>query len=199
MRNRSRILAAIAFLSVGVGSFGFGIAQAQTGTPGAGEAPVTGTLTTNVNLTPDEISKRVEQALARMEMNSMAVMRMIDKADQEGNTVKLDCLNDKLNVIDTRLGNARERKPAVDAALNGRDLDQAKTYLAVIQSHQDESNKARAQAENCVGTEIGILGDTRTTTTIDPDIPLEPTQPPVILNPPGTPFGLPPEDPSPDL
>jgi len=200
MRNRARILAAVAFITVGLVAFGFGVAQAQTGGPGPGEPPVTGSLTGTVNLTPDEISKRAEGALARMEMNMMGVQRMIDKADQEGNTVKLDCLNDKLNIIDTRLRSARDRKPLLDAALSAKDTGQATTFLQVIQNHQDESNKARAQAESCVGTEIGIMGDTKTTTTIDPNVPTEPSQPPVILTPPTVGLELPPPgETTPDL
>ena len=129
----------------------------------------------------------------------MAVQRMIDKADQEGNTVKLDCLNDKLTIIDTRLRAARDRKTTLDGTLRTGDIEQAKTHLRVIQSHVVESNKAKTNAELCVGSEIGLVGETKTTTVIDPNIPNDTGGvPPNVVLPGGDISGLPPVVPSSD-
>lgn len=199
MRNRAKILAATTFASASILAFGFGIALAQNTPPAAG-APVTGTLSGNVNLSPEEITKQAENSLARMEMSSMQVQRMLEKADQEGDAVKVDCLNDKLNIIDTRLRSGRERKPLLEGALRSKDNPQATVFLEVIQNHQKESDKARSQAENCIGSDIGYLGDTKTTTTVDPDIPEDNGGPPPILNLPGWGLDLPPgTDPSASL
>lgn len=200
MRNRARILAITTFASASILALGYGIALAQNTPPAGGGAPVTGGLSGTVNLSPEEISKQAESSIARMEMNAMQVQRMLEKADQEGDAVKLDCLNDKLNVIDTRLRAAKDRKPLLDGALRAKDNAQATTFLQVMQNHQEESGKARAQADNCIGTDVGILGDTKTTTTIDPDIPEDNGEPPPILNVPGWGVDIPPgTDPSQSL
>lgn len=191
MRKHLNIVLLVAVGALGLVAFGYGVAGAQTASPG--DAPITGGVSSDVNLTAGEVSKKAEEGIARMEMNMMAVQRLIDKADQEGNTVKLDCLNDKLTIIDTRLRAARDRKATLDGTLRTGDLEQAKTHLRVIQSHVLESNKARANAELCVGSEIGLVGETKTTTTIDPGIPNDTGGvPPNIVVPGGDLPGLPP-------
>ena len=202
MKNRLHIVSAMVIGSLSLVALGYGVAVAQTPAPGAAPAdapPITGGVTGTVNLTPAEISKQAETGLARMEMNMMAVQRMIDKADQEGNTVKLDCLNDKLTIIDTRLRASRDRKTSLDGSLRTNDSAQASTHLQVIQSHVVESNKAKTNAELCVGSEIGLVGDTKTTTTVDPNIPDDTGGvPPPVIVPGGDLPGLPPSDATPD-
>ena len=202
MRTRARILAATTFASVSLLAFGYGVALAQNTPPAAGAkaAPVTGTLGGNVNLSPDEISKQAEGSISRMEMYAMQVQRMLDKADQDGDATKVDCLNNELNVIDTRFRAARDRKPLLDNALRSKDLGQATVFLQVIQNHQDECANARSRADNCIGTDVGFIGESKTSSSTDPDIPEDSGQPPALLNSPNWGLDLPPgTDPSASL
>ena len=197
MKKRLHIVSVVVFSSLGLVAFGYGVAAAQT--PAPTNTPIVGGVSGDLNLTPAEISRQAETGLARMEMNMMAVQRMIDKADQEGNTVKLDCLNDKLTIIDTRLRAARDRKTVLDGTLRTNDAEQSKTHLRVIQSHVVESSKAKTNAELCVGSEIGLVGDTKTNMTIDPGIPDDTGGiPPNVVVPGGNLPGLPPNDATPD-
>lgn len=199
MQNRAKILAITTFVSASILAFGFGRALAQEAPP-TSEPPVTGTLSGNVNLSPEEMQKQANDSISRMEQTAVQVQRMLDKADQDGDAVKVDCLNDKLNIVDTRLRAGRERKQLMDGALRVKDAGQANVFLEVIQNHRREADKAHSQAQNCIGADIGFLGDTKTTTTIDPDIPNEPTEPPLILLPPNWGLELPPgTDPSASL
>lgn len=192
MRNSARILAVSAFVLAGLAALGWGVAWAQAGTPKEIDPGPVAALSTGVAPTPDEISKKSEEVLARIEMHSMTLHRMIDRADQVGDVVQLDCLNDKLNIIDTRLRSSRERKATLDGALATHDLHQATLYLQVMQGNLAESSKARSQAEACVGSAPEKLSGTAGTLIIDPQIPDDPGQPPTILTPPISVFDLPP-------
>lgn len=202
MKKRTRLVVASSFLSLALVSIGFSVAQAQTGgTPPAGPAPaVTGGLSRDVNLSLDEISKRAEGAMARMEMNIMAIQALLSKNDSQTDSMKFICLNDKLTIADTRFRYAKDRKPSLDSAVMNKDQGSALMLYQVIQSHREESDKARAQAESCIGSEIGFVGDTRTTSTESPDIPPETGGPPPPLFIPGLDLpALPPPDTSPKL
>jgi hypothetical protein len=200
MRIRTRILATVSFASVGLLAFGYSVAQAQDGAPPATEAPLTGTLSGNVNLSPEQMLEQADSALRRMGSNAMQVQQMLDKADQQGDATKVDCLNNELNIIHTRLRAAKDRKAMLDGALRAQDTGQAFVFLLVIENHRDEAAHARFRADSCIGSEASFIGDSSSSTTVDPDIPEENPQSPPILDIPGWGLDLPPgTDPSASL
>jgi hypothetical protein len=143
------------------------------------------------------MQRQAQAAVVRIESAAMDVQGKLQKATDEGDAIKVDCLNDKLSVIRTREKAAKDRLPLLDSALRVKDYDQASAFLLVIQNHREESEKAQAQAEGCIGSDLGLLGETKTTTTVDPDIPDDPGNPPPILDMPGFGMDMPPAtDPS---
>ncbi|MDW8249967.1 MAG: hypothetical protein RMJ98_11780, partial [Myxococcales bacterium] len=153
-----------------------------------------------VPLSPDEIQKQAASAMGRIEMAAMDVQGKLQKATDEGDAVKVDCLSDKLSVIRTREKAAKDRLPLLEGALRVKDTDQAATFLLVIQKHREESEKAQAQAAGCIGSDLSFLGETKSTMTRDPELPQDNGQPPAFLDTPGWGMDMPPaSDPSASL
>jgi hypothetical protein len=140
---------------------------------------------------------QAKSAIEDIEKAAGNVQGKLQQATDEGDAVKVDCLNDKLTVIRTRLQAAKDRQPLLNGALLVKDYSQASAFLLVIQNHRDESEKARQQADGCIGSDMGLLGETKVNTTVDPDIPEDSGEPPAFLNTPGWGMDIPPAtDPS---
>lgn len=171
MRTRSRILAALAFFLVGLAASGWQMARAQPG-QGGNDSPVTGGLKRHVNLPPDQLAKEAEATQAKIEMVATTIDRMYRKArDDERDPTKALCLREKLIQAEVALRSAKERKSLLDDALKNSNIEQANHDFQVLQSSGNRAEKLRAQAQTCIGSDIGILGTTTNSSIVDPDIP----------------------------
>ena len=124
----------------------------------------------DVKLTPEEMVKEAEKHLARMDQGARNVRRQLSEARQERDVVKVLCLNDKLNQIDVALSSATDRQKALQSVVNGNNPDRAKHEYTIIAVLRERVETLIAEANQCVGEELGYVGDTQVTVDIDDDI-----------------------------
>lgn len=178
--RRQRILgfAAVAAFALLIGH---GIAAAQAQGQAAPQVPdATAGITRQVNLSPQEQLTQSESMLARMDGARTVVRQALEKARIARDVVKTLCLNDKLNQLDVAIRSARERRESLAAAVQRNDVDLSNhefTILSVLRQRVDQLN---AEANQCIGSEANIFGDSTVSFTVDPGIVDDPSafQPP---------------------
>lgn len=159
-----------------------GIASAQA--QGAPPAPpdTNAGLQRQVTLTPAQQLQETDTYLARMESARSVVRRLLEEARAQRDVVKTLCLNDKLNQIDVTLRSARERRQALDLAVKRDDADLSSHEFTILGVLRQRVEQLTAEANQCIGKDADILGETSTVTQIDPGIPDDPAfYPPVVV------------------
>ncbi|HVK70501.1 MAG TPA: hypothetical protein VM694_38875 [Polyangium sp.] len=178
-RERMLGFGALCALSLLVGA-GIASAQAQ-GTPPAPPDTNAG-LQRQVTLTPAQQLQETDTYLARMESARSIVRRLLEEARAQRDVVKTLCLNDKLNQIDVTLRSARERRQALDLAVKRDDADLSSHEFTILGVLRQRVEQLTAEANQCIGKDADILGETSTVTQIDPGIPDDPAfYPPVVV------------------
>lgn len=170
-RNSGLGFLAVAMLALGVGQ-GVAVAQGQ-----AAGAPVEPTaqvgLSRQVNLTPAEQLSRADSNMTQMEGSRMNVRRQLEAARAQRDVVKTLCLNDKLNQVDVALRSAKERRAALELAVNRKDVDLANHEFTVLSVLSERGKQLGQEAAQCIGQEAGFIGDSAVSSTIDPGLPQE--------------------------
>lgn len=163
-----------------------GIASAQGGA--APPPPDTNAgIAREVTLSPAEQLTEAKKFLDRIENAREIVRRLLEGARAQRDVVKTLCLNDKLNQIDVTLRSARERKQALELAVNRNDAELSSHEFTILGVLRQRVEQLTAEANQCIGKEADILGETSTISTIDPAIPDDPAfYPPniIIIEPP---------------
>ncbi|MDI1482196.1 hypothetical protein [Polyangium sp. y55x31] len=182
-RERMFGFGALCALSLLVGA-GIASAQAQ-GAPPASPDTNAG-LQRQVTLTPAQQLQETDTYLARMESARSVVRRLLEEARAQRDVVKTLCLNDKLNQIDVTLRSARERRQALDLAVKRDDADLSSHEFTILGVLRQRVEQLTAEANQCIGKDADILGETSTVTQIDPGIPDDPAfyPPPIIVQEP---------------
>ncbi len=184
-RNRVLRFSAVMLLALGVFA---AVAQAQPFLPPPPPPDASAGLSRQVNLTPAEMLGQTESYLSRMDAARLAIRRMLETARAQRDVVKTLCLNDKLNQIDVALRSARERRQALEIAVNRRDADLANHELTILNVLHQRTDQLTAEANLCVGKELEDIGTSAVTSSVDPDLPQEdPSEYPsteVIVDPP---------------
>jgi hypothetical protein len=124
----------------------------------------------DVKLTPEQMVRRAERHIGKMERTARSVRRQLSEARQERDVVKVLCLNDKLNQIDVALSSASDRQKALQAMVTNNNTDRAKHEFTIIAVLAERVEALQAEANQCVGEELGYVGDTQVTVDIDDDI-----------------------------
>ena len=169
---------------------GHGVASAQAQNAPQQPPDAGAGLSRQVNLSPAEQLAQADGSLSRMEGSRSTVRRQLESARAQRDVVKTLCLNDKLNQLDVTLRSSRERKTALEAAVARKDTDLAGHEFTILGVFKQRGDRLFAEANQCVGTDIGTIGDTRVTPTVDPGIPDDYQGPPptpltpVIVPPP---------------
>ena len=168
---------------------GQGVASAQAeGDAAPVEAPADPGLAKQVNLSPAEQLTQAEAHLSRMESIRNAVRRDLEEARQQRDVVKTLCLNDKLNQIDVALRSAGERKRSLELAAQRNDSDLSNHEFTILSVLYQRTQQLDAEAKQCIGKEVGFVGESSVTVEVDPNLPYEdPTAfptPPIIAEPP---------------
>src|SRR5262245_7143833 len=155
----------------------FGVAGAQPAAPAPNQQPPAAEVGAQreVALTPQQMLDESNRYLPEMDRGATTVRRMLEQAREARDVVKVLCLNDKLNQIDVAIRSAKDRQPALKAAVDRKDDDRAKHEFTVIQVLRDRVRALVAEANQCIGEETGFVGESRVTVEIDPSIP--PTDP----------------------
>ena len=154
-----------------VALIGYGIAQAQTPPPAPPDASAG--LSRQVNLSPKEQLAQSEAFLSRMEGGRATVRRQLEGARAQRDVVKTLCLNDKLNQIDVAIRSAQERRGSLEQASLRKDSDLANHEFTILTVLRQRVEQLHAEANQCIGEEAVLFGETKITTSIDPNLPHE--------------------------
>lgn len=168
------------------GVVGQGVASAQAPTP---EAPAPAEpLSKQVDLSPADQVQAAETYLQTMETIRDSIRRDLEDARQQRDVVKTLCLNDKLNQVDVAIRSATERKRGLDLAASRGEQDLANHEFTILSVLFQRGQQLDAEAKQCIGKEVGFVGESSTTVDINPNLPLQdPTDLPdpiVITQPP---------------
>jgi len=172
-RARSLRLVAAALFTLGIG--GVAIAQGGPGgqTPPGGPGDVNAGLQRQVTLSPQEQLAQADGDLARMEQARSNVRRQLMEAREQRDVVKTLCLNDKLTQLNVAISSAQERRDALAAAVKRGDADLATHEFTIMSVLRQRSDQLSTEANQCVGEEVGVVGQSSVTTTIDKNLPSE--------------------------
>ena len=148
----------------------YGVADAQTSKP---NADTSAGMQRQVNLSPQEQLAQADAFVARMGVTGGSVRRMLEAARAQRDVVKTLCLNDKLNQIDVATRSAQDRRGALEQASVRKDSDLAGHEFTILTVLRQRVEQLGAEANQCIGEEAGFIGETKITTTVDPNLPTE--------------------------
>jgi hypothetical protein len=157
---------------------GQGIAAAQAPAVSSPQPPpdaVVG-LQRQVSLSPKEQLAQSDAAVSRMDSARSVVRRQLESARAQRDVVKTLCLNDKLNQLDVALRSARERRAALEGAVQRSDVDLSTHEFTIMSVLRLRAETLSAEANQCIGQEAQYFGNSAVTTTVESTIPDE-TQP----------------------
>jgi len=168
----------------------YGVADAQTAKPPSDAGDSTVGMQRQVQLSPQEQLTQADAFIARMGVTGGSVRRMLEQARSQRDVVKTLCLNDKLNQIDVAVRSAQERRGALEQAANRKDPDLANHEFQILTVLRQRVEQLSAEANQCIGEEMGFVGETKITTTIEHNLPAEETsgypENPIVSVPPQT-------------
>lgn len=168
-----------------------GAAVAQT--EGAAEPPaVDVTVPERSTLSAEDMMKQATEYRTSMDQVLAKIETMVAEARKDKDVIRLNCLNDKvvqgranLNVADTAMTGLKDAMASND---EGARLYEYTRVTIVNQKMQ----VLAAEAEACVGEELGFVGPTKVDVDVDPDLrgddPTAPATGPLadVMRPPST-------------
>lgn len=171
--GRTIRFAAVGLVTTGALWYGVAFAQAPAGTaPAPADSAAVGAgLERQVTLSPQEQVTHADGDLARMEQARSQVRRMLMDAREKRDVVKTLCLNDKLTQLNVAISSAQERRDALGAAAKRNDTDLSTHEFTILQVLRQRSDQLQTEANQCIGEEIGTIGQASVTTTVDKDLP----------------------------
>ncbi|MFI5298011.1 MAG: hypothetical protein ACHREM_07930 [Polyangiales bacterium] len=129
-------------------------------------------VTTSSAVTPAEQRTQAAAHVARIEQASRRVRKMSDEAVRRGqqDMMKAMCLSDKVNQLQALSSSAAARQKQHESAVSVGDGDLANHHFAALGTLRRRAEQLDTEANQCVG-EVGIFtGDTKLTSTVDPNI-----------------------------
>ena len=149
----------------------YGVADAQTVKPNPPPGDTSVGMQRQVNLSPQEQLAQADALVARMGVTGASVRRMLEQARSQRDVVKTLCLNDKLNQIDVAIRSAQDRRGALEQASLRKDPELASHEFTILTVLRQRVEQLHAEANQCIGEEAVLFGETKITTTIDPNLP----------------------------
>jgi hypothetical protein len=145
----------------------YGVADAQTTTKTNASPDTSVGMQRQVNLSPQEQLAQADAFVARMGVTGASVRRMLEQARSQRDVVKTLCLNDKLNQIDVAIRSAQDRRTALEQATLRKDSDLANHEFTILTVLRQRVEQLSAEANQCIGEEAVLFGETKITTTIE--------------------------------
>jgi hypothetical protein len=186
MRVRSTLKWMVAFgvLALGAGPAG---AQQPTSPPAPADGQVS--FSTNTKLSGQEMLAEADKSLAKMEGTARNIRQQLAKAREQRDVVKTLCLNDKLSQADVALKSAVERKKDLQAAVQQNGTELAGHQFSLITILRQRSEQLTAEANQCIGEEAAMIGQTSVKTEVEEWVPpnpdgYPPTDAPAVIGPP---------------
>jgi hypothetical protein len=134
-----------------------GVARAQTAQTSRQPAPVNSVASTS--LTPQQQLRTATRIIEEMNNLRRTVSNMLDRAQQERDIIKVNCLNDKLTQIDVTIRSARDHQDLLQTAVSVNNDNQRNHEYALILIFQQRTRALDAEARQCVGEEAGGFGE----------------------------------------
>ncbi len=156
-----------------VGLVGHGMASAQGAPQGGPAVPAAPDVSKQANLSIAEQVAQSEKIVARMESTRDAVRRDLEEARQQRDVVKTLCLNDKLNQLDVALRSGTERQRALKLAADRNDKELTNHEYTILAVLNQRAEQLDSEAKQCIGKEVGFVGESSTTSDVDVGMPNE--------------------------
>lgn len=122
-------------------------------------------------LSPEEMRTKASEHIGSMKkVRDEVVGLRKETADDEGDMVKLGCVNDKLGSIRGFLKVSEQSNQKIDQALSANDRDTANHQFSLIDIAQTKVSALGIEAQSCAGEILQYSGSTQLTADIDPDI-----------------------------
>lgn len=142
---------------------------------------------------PSDQAAVADRSVAKMKLSSQRVRGLLDESRRQKDIVKTTCLSDKLAQIEAALKSAQERTVSLKAAIARGEREQGNHEFTVLGVLRQRVEQLDAEANQCIGEELGFPGETRVSYTVDPNIapadpggasdPGEPIVPPLPTSP----------------
>jgi Spy/CpxP family protein refolding chaperone len=180
------VVAVVAALAVPAGAQTGGAAPAG----GAGAADGQVGFQKRANLSPQQELAESDSQISRMETAGAAVRRQLEQARAARDVVKTLCLNDKLSQVDVAVRSAKDRRQSLQLAVGRNDTELSHHEYTILTVLRQRVEQLTAEANQCIGEEAVLLGDSKITWTVDPTLPdddgtgYDPIDPGVIALPP---------------
>ena len=124
-------------------------------------------------MSPQQMLQKADVYLQGMEQGTSAVRRQLEKAREARDVVKVLCLNDKLNQLNVALRTASERRGNLSSAAERNASDRARHEFTVIDVLRNRALTLVKEANQCIGEEIGFVGEAKLTVSVNPELPTE--------------------------
>ncbi len=146
-----------------------GLANAQNAPQGNGNAEVR---TERVaQLSGADQLREAGAVIETMNGQRRQVSDLLDRARQERDIIKVNCLNDKLTQIDVTLRSAREHQDLLQTAVSINNDGQRNHEFQLMTIFRQRAQNLEAEARECIGEDTGTFDrDSRNTFIVDPNI-----------------------------
>lgn len=124
-----------------------------------------------VDLSPEQQLANAKLFMTRMEQGATTVRTMLEQAQAARDIVKAMCLRDKLAQIDVAKRSARDRVLTLQSAVDAKDKDRSRHEFMIMQVLRERVEQLVKEANQCIGEELGFIGEQQVNSSIDPDIP----------------------------
>lgn len=208
MGVRKSALSAL-LITASLGGIGYGARNYVAAQDGAdpvedGSSSADGTPTGEISarrraeLSPAEQIAEAQRIDERGTQLSRRVTAMLDEARRENDVIRVTCLDDKLTQINAHRRTLTSRVESLQQAAQVADEGRRNHEFTVISVLSQNLTELERAANECIGQDLFETGNTRVTTTIDPQTPdddpsvlAQPSEPdvPFIPPPPSEPEG----------
>jgi hypothetical protein len=138
--------------------------------PGEGQGVVGELADEAVAPARDVPAEATEVSVVRIENAQGVLEKQVANAKLQRDAIKVLCLQDKANQLESLVRMARDRRKAAEASDYPSVAEHDRSVIAVLRQRGDQ---LLAEANQCIGQEAAFVGETQVTTTIDPSLPPE--------------------------
>lgn len=124
-----------------------------------------------VDLSPEQQLVNAKTFMTKMEQGSATVRTMLEQAQAARDVVKAMCLKDKLMQIEVAKRSGRDRVLTLQSAVDAKDKDRSRHEFMIMQVLRDRVEQLVKEANQCIGEELGFVGESQVTLQVNPDIP----------------------------
>ena len=152
---------------------GVGVAVAEEGGKPASQPGATHDVKggADVSLTSPQMLARVQGMLPEMEKQRALVTEQLAEAKRRKDVVKVLCLDDKVKQMKLATDTAKDREIDLSAAVSQNDPDRSKHEFGVIHVLHERVQTLVTEAQQCIGEEMGFVGNANVAVNIDPALP----------------------------